>query len=77
MNTTNARYLFEGICADVVRFLVERSSLALGEAISAFHNSETFSKLEDFSTELYVQSPAYVYTLLQHELKYGSLAANE
>lgn len=73
MNETNARYLFEGISADVVRYLVERDGMELPEAISVFHNSETFAKLEDYDTGLYIESPAYVYDLLQSELKNGRL----
>lgn len=73
MNETNARYLFEGISADVVRYLVERDGMELTEAISTFHNSETFAKLEDFDTGLYIESPAYVYDMLKSELKNGRL----
>ena len=73
MNENNARYLFEGISADVVRYLVERDGMELPEAITVFHNSETFSKLEDFETGLYIESPAYVYDLLKSELKNGRL----
>lgn len=73
MNENNARYLFEGISADVVRYLVERDGMELPEAISVFHNSETFSKLEDFETGLYIESPAYVYDLLKSELKNGRI----
>lgn len=69
----NARYLFEGISADVVRYLVERDGMELTDAISTFHNSETFVKLEDFSTGLYIESLAYVYDLLLSELKNGHL----
>ena len=73
MNETNARYLFEGISADVVRYLVERDGMELTEAISPLHNSETFAKLEDFDTGLYIESPAYVYDMLKSELKNGRL----
>lgn len=73
MNINNARFLFEGISTDVVRYLVERNDMDLQEVIFAFHNSETFAKLEDFSTGLYVESPAYVYDLLISELKNGRL----
>lgn len=73
MNDKNARYLFEGISADVVRYLIEREGMDLPEAISTFHNSETFAKLEDFTTGLYIESPAYVYDLLLSELKNGRL----
>lgn len=73
MNERNARYLFEGISADVVRFLVEKNDMSLAEAISTFHNSETFAKLEDFETGLYIESPSYIYDMLLSELKYGKL----
>ena len=73
INTNTAKFLFEGISADVVRYLVERNDMDLQEAISTFHNSETFVKLEDFSTGLYIESPAYVYDLLMSELKNGKL----
>ena len=73
MNENNARYLFEGISADGVRYLVERDEMELTEAIAAFHNSETFARLEDFDTGLYIESPAYVYDLLKSELKNGRL----
>lgn len=73
MNDNNARYLFEGISSDVVRYLVERDGMQLTEAITAFHNSETFSRLEDFETGLYIESPAYIYNLLISELKNGHL----
>lgn len=73
MNETNARYLFEGISADVVLYLVERDGMELTEAISTLHNSETFAKLEDFDTGLYIESPAYVYDMLKSELKNGRL----
>lgn len=73
MNEKNAQYLFEGISSDVVRYLVERDGMDLSEAISTLHNSETFAKLEDFTTGLYIESPAYVYDLLLSELKNGRL----
>ena len=43
MNTNTAKFLFEGISADVVRYLVERNDMDLQEAISTFHNSEIAS----------------------------------
>lgn len=73
MTEQNAKYLSEGISADVVRYLVEKNDMSLADAISTFHNSETFAKLEDFETGLYIESPAYVYDMLISELKYGKL----
>jgi hypothetical protein len=73
MNTQTAKYLFEGISTDVVNYLVELDGMTLNDAIFTFHNSETFTKLEDFETGLYIESSAYVYSLLQSELRYGKL----
>lgn len=73
MINETARYLIEGLSSDVVRYLVERNKLTLTEAISTFHNSETFAKLEDTQTGLYIESPAYVYSLLLSELQNGRL----
>lgn len=73
MNKKTAQYLFEGISSDVVRYLVERDGMTLIEAISTFHNSETFAALEDFETGLYVESSAYIYDLLHSELRHGHL----
>lgn len=65
--------MVEGISADVVRYLVERDNKALTEAILTFYNSETYEKLEDLETGLYIESPAYVYELLKSELRHGRL----
>ena len=73
MNSGTARFLMEGISADVMRYLVERDGMTLTDAISTFHNSETFARLEDFETGLYVESSAYVYDLLRSELRHGRL----
>lgn len=73
MNEKTARFLIEGISSDVVRYLIERDGMSLSEAISAFHNSETFSRLEDVETGLYIESPAYVYSLLLSEFRHGRL----
>lgn len=67
------QYLFEGISFDVVRYLIEKDKMTLSEAISTFHNSETFAKLEQSETGLYIESPAYIYSLLQSELRNGRL----
>ena len=45
----------------------------LQEGFLVLQNSEKFVKLEDFSTGLYIESPAYVYDLLMSELKNGKL----
>lgn len=76
MDKNTAQYLFEGISSDVVRYHIEKNDMTLQEAIYTFHNSETFSALEDFETGLYIESPAYVYDMLLSELRYGRFTLN-
>ena len=47
----------------------------LTTALKEFYNSETFAKLSDETTGLYIESTAYVYDILVRELKYGRILA--
>lgn len=73
MNNKKAQYLIEGITKDIVEFLIEDKGMSLTEAIALFHNSETFDKLLNLHTGLYIESSAYVYEILLKELKMGKL----
>lgn len=67
------QYLVEGITKDIVAYLMEDYGWDLPTAIGNFHNSETFAKLSDEATGLYIESSAYVYEMLKAELKMGKL----
>lgn len=67
------QYLVEGITKDIVTYLMQDNNMDLSSAISLFHNSETFEKLSDESTGLYIESPAYVYEILKSEIKMGKI----
>lgn len=69
----NAQYLIEGITKDIVAYLMQDRGLDLPSAISMFHNSETFEKLSDEKSGLYIESSAYVYEILKTELKMGRI----
>lgn len=68
-----AQYLIEGITKDIISFLMSDRSLDMASAISLFYNSDTFAKLTDEATGLYIESSAYVYEILQTELKMGKI----
>ncbi|MFV0587547.1 hypothetical protein [Bacteroides reticulotermitis] len=70
-----AQYLIEGITKDIVAYLMEDNDMDLSTAISLFHNSETFEKLSDEETGLYIESSAYVYEILKTELKMGKISS--
>ncbi len=73
MTDKKAQYLSEGIAKDIVAYLMEDEGLALTDAIALFHNSETFAKLSDPQTGLYIESSAYVYEILKSEMKMGKI----
>ena len=73
MTDKKAQYLSEGIAKDIVAYLMEDEELALTDAIALFHNSETFAKLSDPQTGLYIESSAYVYEILKSEMKMGKI----
>lgn len=68
-----AQYLIEGITKDIVVYLMEDNDMDIAAALTLFHNSETFEKLSDGATGLYIESPAYVYEILKSELKMGKI----
>lgn len=67
------QYLIEGITKDIVIYLMQDRDLDLSSAISLFHNSETFEKLVDENSGLYIESSAFVYEILKVELKMGRI----
>jgi hypothetical protein len=67
------KYLVEGITKDIIVYLMEDNRCDLSTALKEFYNSETFAKLSDESTGLYIESSAYVYEMLKGELKFGKI----
>ena len=67
----NVQYLIEGITKDIIAYLMQDNNMDISSAISLFHNSETFEKLSDDDTGLYIESSAYVYEILKTEIKMG------
>lgn len=68
-----AQYLVESITTDIIAYLMQDNDMDMSTALSLFHNSETFEKLSDDSTVLYIDSSSYVYGILKSEIKMGKL----
>lgn len=68
------QYLVEGITKDVIAYLMEDEGYTLQQALNVFHNSETFVKLSNEESGLYIESSAYVYEILKAELKFGRIS---
>lgn len=69
----NFEFLVEYITAKVVEWIMKDQGLGLEEALVQFHNTETFEKLCDRNTSLYIESPAYVYDTYLDEFRQGTL----
>lgn len=61
----------EDMTSDLLSLLMEDRNMTMQEAMILLYNSDTYSRLQDSSTELYYQSPGYVLDCLDHELKTG------
>ena len=60
--------------AELATMLMEKDKkLNLDQALSLVINSDTYQKLLDDRTRRYFQSPRYVYSFLEHELKTGQV----
>lgn len=71
-----------GLCSPLLCYILRASrldkaesgkALGLEEALVQFHNTETFEKLCDRKTALYIESPVYVYETFMDECRLGTL----
>lgn len=61
--------LKDELCVEIAGLLMDDYKYSPEEAIDVLYTSETFERLQDDATGLYYQSPGYVYSFLQNELK--------
>lgn len=69
--------LIEYITQDIIAFLVEDRQIDIAEAMKVFYNSETYEKLLDEDTGLYLEGSPYMYEILKDEMEQGHLIQNE
>ena len=53
--------------------IMDDFGMGLKEAFDALYNSETYAKLSDPKTGLYLQSAGYIYTYLRTEITTGKI----
>ncbi len=68
-------FMIEELVKDLVLKLMEEQKMSMNEALDAVYNSDTYAKVLDLETGLFSQSTAYVYSILQRELKEGKIVA--
>lgn len=63
----------EDMYAELVQLLMEQWRYSMDKALETLYNSDTFARLQDKDTGLYYQSPGYVFSFLDNELKSGRM----
>ena len=69
LTTEQIQLLKDELTIELAGFLVDDYHYTPEEAIDVLYTSETFERLQEDATGLYYQSPGYVYSFLQNELK--------
>jgi hypothetical protein len=62
-------FMVETLTRELITRLMEERSLSMREAMDIVYNSKTYAALNNLDTGLYFQSPAYVYDVLEEEIK--------
>lgn len=70
--TNQQQEMIEYTTQEVIRYLVEDNGVAMEQAMDQFYMSETFEKLSDIETGLYLEGSAYIYEMLKREMDVGS-----
>lgn len=74
---TKQEQLMEYNIQDIIEYVVQDFGIEYDRAMQIFYNSQTFDKLMDIETGLYLESSAYVYGIFQAERNFGSLIQTE
>ncbi len=69
--------LIEFCIQDIIMSIVKEQGIEYDKAMEIFYSSQTFAKLNDTETGLYLESSDYVYALFQDELNFGKLVQAE
>lgn len=69
--------LIEYIVSDIVAFIIEDFNVSMIEAMQRLYSSETFIKLNDIETGLYLESSSYVYDIYKAEKEKGKIVQEE
>ena len=64
-------YLIDYAVDQMTKFFMDDHHVGMAEALDVIYNSDTYAKLTDAEGGLYVQSPAYVYEILDEEYRFG------
>ena len=64
-----ATFLTDHALSELVRYVMEDTGCSIEQAMEKVYNSPLMELLQDEEGELYVQSPAYLYELMNKDIK--------
>lgn len=62
------QFLLNRIVDELTYFLMQDNGFSISEALKLVYDSHTYELLQNVGSDLYVQSPSYVYEFLKKEL---------
>lgn len=74
---TKQEQLMEYNIQDIIEYIVKDLQIEYDKAMQFFYGSQTFDRLLDIETGLYLESSAYVYGLFQDERNFNRLIQAE
>ena len=69
--------LMEYNTQDIIEFIMSDLNIDYDEAMKLFYSTDTFEKLYQIETGLYLESAAYVYGIFQDERNFGKIVQAE
>lgn len=73
----DCEFLIEVNTQDVLKYIVTDTQLSVADAMRRFYASEVFEKLQDSETGLYLESPAYIYSIFKSEMQNHRILQDE
>ena len=67
--TNQQQEMIEYTTQEVIGYLIEDNGITMEQAMGQFYMSDTFEKLSDVETGLYLDGSTYVYELLKREIQ--------
>ena len=67
--TDQQQEMIEYTTQEVVGYLIEDNAITIEQAMEQLYLSDTFEKLSDVETGLYLEGSTYVYELLKREIQ--------
>ncbi|MBQ4398479.1 MAG: hypothetical protein II829_02710 [Bacteroidales bacterium] len=66
-------FMVDVLTRELIKLLMERLEVDMKTAFDIFYNSDTYAALNRPESGLFFQSPKYVYSILDNEIKTGKM----